>query len=312
MKQAILPVVFFLGFVNLAFAQTNNRVLFRSPGTGNGPVSIAGTRINIQPPPGFLSSLNFTGLENGKSLIEMYDLVGGAYQVVSQDFTMEKFRSQGIEVHAVEDVTIDGYGGRLIALRNYEGQDGLTLVFGDDSFSAIIVANYPLQHPTLGNVIRESLLGIRYDKFGTGEMLSGAAFRIDDSHSSFRLQRKSANTFYFLRGNDDGAGKPYMAVTQLAWDHTTSPSTIGDLMLAEMKKYGLENPDIRKRSRTKVNGYPAYESEIYATRRGEKCLIYQMVVVHDAKAIVVHGIGNSDYRKNKDEFKKLARSIRFM
>ena len=143
-------------------------------------------------------------------------------------------------------------------------------------------------------------------------MLSGAVFRMDDSHSAFRLKRKSANTFYFLSGNDDGAGKPYMAVTQLAWDHTTSPSTIGDLMLAEMKKYGLDNTDIRKRSRTNVNGYQAYESEIYATRKGEKCVIYQMVVVHDTKAVVVHGIGNSDFRKNKEAFRKLARSIKFM
>jgi hypothetical protein len=312
MRGAILFGIFFLALVNLVYSQTGSRVLYRSPDTGNGPVSIAGTRVSIHPPPGFVNSHNFTGLQNGKSLIEIYDLAGGAYRIVSQDFTMEKFQSQGIEVHAIEDLNIDGYEGRLIALRNYEGQDGLTLVFGDESFSAIVVANYPPQHATLGNAIRESLLGIRYDKFGTMEMLSGAAFRIDDSHSAFRLKRKSANTFYFLSGNDDGAEKTYMAVTQLAWDHTTSPSTIGNLMLAEMKKYGLDNADIRKRSRTNVNGYRAYESEIYATRKGEKCMIYQMVVVHDARAVVVHGIGSSDFRKNKEAFRKLARSIKFM
>jgi hypothetical protein len=312
MQRKIFLLIFFLSLACASFAQSDSRVLFRSPVNTNTLTSIPGTRISIRPPSGFLSSPNFTGLQNGKSLIEMYDLAGGAYAAVSQDFTLEKFRSQGIEVYAIEAVSIDGYNGKLITLRNYERQDGLTLVFGDESFSVIAVANFPLQHPTLGNVIRESLLSMRYDKFGTEEILSGAAFRIDDSHSPFRLQKKSANTFYFLSGNGDGEGNPYMAVTQLAWDHTTSPSTIGDLMLTEMKKYGLVNADIRKRSRRSVNGYQAYESEIYAIRKGEKCLVYQMVVVHDAKAVVVHGIGNSDFKKNKEAFRKLARSIRFM
>jgi hypothetical protein len=34
-------------------------------------------------------------------------------------------------------------------------------------------------------------------------------------------------------------------------------------------------------------------------------------MVHDSRALVVHGIGNTDFKKNRVAFRKLAHSIRF-
>ena len=78
-----------------------------------------------------------------------------------------------------------------------------------------------------------------------------------------------------------------------------------------MKKYGLANPDVRRKSARKINGHHAFESEIYATRQGERCLVYQAVVVHNEHAIVIHGFGHSDFRKNRGQFRKLAHSLEF-
>jgi predicted fused transcriptional regulator/phosphomethylpyrimidine kinase len=310
------PVSFLLFFLCLSLSeiigQPKSPVLFQvrtSPDAKE--INIPGTKVNITPPTDFQLSKQFTGLQGGSSVIEVYDLPGGSYRTISDDFTMEKFRAQGLTVFSVDDVSVDGYDGRIISLQNEPGQKGFSLVFGDDSFSVIVVSNFKAQDLPLENAIRQSLLNIRYDKHIVSDDMSFAVFRLDDVRSPFRYDKRSANTFYYIPRIASEVKDSYLTVSQLAWDYTTTPSTIGELMVTEMKKYGLENTDVRKKSTRKINGYHAFESEIYATRNGEACMVYQVVLVHDSKALVIHGIGSSDLRKNRDEFKKLAYSVQF-
>jgi hypothetical protein len=305
-----LFIILTLTFVSPVFAQPNYPVLFRSKALTTQEITIPGTRVSMIPPQSFQLGVSFTGLKNGSSLIEVFDLPGGRYGTISQDFTLQKFEDQQLHVFSVEEIAIDGYQGRLISLQTDEHQHGFSLVFGDDSFSVIVVSNYPANDIILKGEIRKSLLGIRYEKSAARNDLSTAAFRFNEAKSSFCYDKRAANTFFFLK-NDPGTDNPYVTVTQLSWDFATTPSTIGELMLIEMQKYGINNTAIRKRSSRTINGYRAYESEIYATRKGEKCLVYQMVMVHDSRALVVHGIGNTDFKKNRVAFRKLAHSIRF-
>jgi hypothetical protein len=305
----ILFTILILGFSLQAAAQP---VLFRAKTHDNTLVNVPGTHISLIPPNNFHVSNAFTGLKNGASLIEVYDLPGGAYRTISEDFTKERLEQQGVIVLSEEVVEIDNYNGKLIAMQSDEHHNGLTLVFGDNSFSVIIVSNYSPEDPSIGEGIRQALLGIRYDESPIRDPLSNAVFKMNEKRSAFRYEKRSADTFYYAPASakaDDNVS--YFTVTQLAWDYTTSPATIGELMLNEMKKYGLADADIKKKSVRSINGYQGYESEIYATRQGEKCLVYQMVVVHDAKALVVHGIGSADHKKHRDEFRKLAHSIEF-
>jgi hypothetical protein len=301
-----------IGVAETSFSQPSAPVLFQAKSTtSEKSINIPGTRIYINPPDKFVVSKTFTGLQNGRSVIEVFDLVGGNIDVIAEDFTVLKFEQQGITVLDFDEVNVNGFRGRIISLQNEPDQKSFTLVFGDASFSVIVIANYPASNALLGEAIRESILSLAYDKTNTFDPMSAAAFRIDEARSAFRYKKKSANTFYYEKPSTDAGYSPYVTVTQLAWDYTTTPSMIGELMLREMKKYGLVNPDIKKQSKKSINGYPAYESEIYATREGEKCMIYQMVMVHNAQAIIVHGIGKKDFRKTKDEFKKLAYTIKF-
>jgi hypothetical protein len=291
-------------------AQSKHPVLFENKGIEHKQsLVIPGTSVKISPPPGFSASTTFTGLRNGSSMIEVFDIPGGAYRALAGDFTREKLEQQGVQVLSVQDVNVNGFEGRLLKIQHAPGQNGLTLVFGDGNFTVILVCNYPSDQPAIGEDIQRSILGIEYDRVDVHDGLASAAFRLKSDRSLFKYDNKSANTFYYrLHGHADDA---YFTVTQLVWDYSTRPSTIGELMLNEMKKYGLENADVRKRSARKVNGYDAYESEIYATRKGSRCLVYQMVVVHDSRAVVIHGIGKKDFKKNRHEFRKLAHSLEF-
>lgn len=303
---AFIFSTFFLGVV----AQSTQRQLFNNKGIDNaGRIQIPGTSVHLVPPPAFQLATAFTGLRNGSSVIEVYDLPGGAFRILCEDFTREKFVAQGLTVHSVEETEVNGYSARLISLQHSVQQAGLTVVFGDDTFSVIVVANFSSGDQELEQAIRKSVLGIEYKRGQGADGLQSAAFKLDDSESLFHYDKRSANTFYYRSAS--APGESYLTVTQLSWDYSTSPSTIAQLMLGEMKKHGLDNADVKRKSSRKINGYHAFESEIYATRKGEKCLVYQMVVVNASHALVIHGIGSSDFRKNRERFRKLAHSVEF-
>ena len=306
----VLFALFFCLVYTGTVAQSSHRQLFKIKGLSPAErIQIPGTNVHLVAPPDFQLSSAFAGLKNGSSLLEVYDLPGGSYRILSQDFTREKFEQQGLQVLSIDETTIDGYSARLISIQHNAQQGGLTAVFGDDTFSVIVVANFSAENSDQANAIRKAVLGIEYKSGQQNDPLFSAAFKLNDSRSRFHYDKRSANTFYYRQNNAEKDS--YITVTQLSWDYTTSPSAIAQLMIGEMKKYGLDNADVRKKSSRKVNGYDAFESEMYATRKGEKCLVYQMVVVHEDHALVILGMGNDDFRKNRDEFRKLAHSVRF-
>ena len=84
-------------------------------------------------------------------------------------------------------------------------------------------------------------------------------------------------------------------------------------MVKELSMHGLTAASVRRKASRQINGYKAYESEIEAIKDGVPCVIYQMVVVNEEKAVVVHGIDSgSNSRKRRDAFRRFAHTIRFL
>lgn len=272
-----------------AYSQPRQRQLFTPVLTANGEfVNIPGTRVVIGPPEGFRVATKFTGLQKGNAVIEVYDLVGGAFEVISNDFTEVKLKQHAAVVEQVDDVRIDSYEGIFSVLRHEAGAKGMTLVFGDKSFSVIAIASFPEGDIALENAIRTSLLNIRY---GVKDALDGrktVPFILDDSQSVFHYARTSANTLYYYK--DDRSADAYLTASKLAWDYSTNEKTIAELLLNQMLKHGVEKPEVKRSAMKKINGFRALESEVVARQKGVPCRIYQMIVLHGDHAIVIHGI----------------------
>src|SRR5688572_13025331 len=125
----------------ISFAQSNHRQLFKIKGIEpTGHIQIPGTRVHMIPPAHFQIASSFTGLKNGSSVIEVYDLPGGAYRILAEDFTREKFEQQGLKILSVEETKVDGFDAKLFVIRHSDQHTGLTAVFGDDTFSVIVVS----------------------------------------------------------------------------------------------------------------------------------------------------------------------------
>jgi hypothetical protein len=276
----------------------------------SGEHAIPGTRIKLRLSDGFRVSRSFNGIQNGSAVIEFFDIPGAKYETILSDMTSEKLANQGFQLQRVDSLTVAGEKGTMFFLGGEGDQKTISLVFGNTQFTVIAVASYPSAAASVEQQLVDMLLSIRYGEDNSA-VLADASFVLDDSASRFRFRKYAANTFYYtaegiqsIRDSDS-----YMAVTQLAWDYSTSPAVIGELMLLEMEKHGVVDTVVKRRSNRSVNGYRAFESEIVARKNGSPCTIYQMVVVHNDKAVVIHGIDPGNVKKATDSFRKLARTV---
>lgn len=312
MKRILCGLALVFMFSLTGHSQPRRPVLFAAkPAPVDGVVVVPGTKVEIDPPTNYYVSSKFAGFQNGSSIIEVFDLPGGDYSKMKQDFSEATLKKNGVSVLQENEIDVDGYSGLLLKLQKDPEQKSITLIFGDRSLCVIIVASYPVNDDNLESQIVQSLRSVKYDAGRGIDAFATATFNLDDAKTAFRFHKKSANTFYYSMPESASDQDTYMTVTQLNWDYATKPSTIAALMLEQMKKFGIADARARKERSHPVNGYDAFESEMLAIRNGERCMIYQMVMIKDDRALVVHGIGKEDSKRNRDSFRKFAREIRF-
>ena len=120
--------------------------------------------------------------------------------------------------------------------------------------------------------------------------------------------------YIYSSGNENkkpDEDEPFAIVTVIPKDSATDVKKISSLMLGNLERSGMKNKEIKNESEDKMNGYLCYEAEIYGDVQGRKSLIYQLVVTHHKKAVIIQGIAKTNYQWNLDEFKKLSHTLKF-
>jgi hypothetical protein len=308
MRSSIFVLLFF-GF-HFSIGQPSAKLLF-TPKTSNELANVPGTRVKLKLGDGFKISRSFNGVQKGNAVVEFFDVPGANYSTMLSDMTPEKLTAQGFLFVGKENIRINGVDATLIFLHRGEVEKTISLIFGNTSFTVIAVASFPRANEVIEQQIIDMLMSISYGDDKTIDALAHAAFKLDDKRSDFHYKKYAANTFYYTEGESPviRESDSYLAVTQMVWDYSTSPAMIAELMLREMSRHGVASTVVKKRSTRNVNGYRAFESEIQAKRNGLPCTIYQMVLVHNDKAVVIHGINNGKTKKATDSFRKLARTV---
>lgn len=278
-------------------------------------INIPGTRVYIIPPPDFTVAEAFVGLtKNGQSVFNIYDLPGGSFYTNAATFSREKFEGQGIHVFSYEELKVNSYPAKFIVMQGRQSTKTFGLVFGDATFSTMIIAAYPESDDATGKQIIASLNSIYYDKSRKVDPFETARFSLDDKNSKFKFLQFSANVYTYTVGGVDvtvGSNEPFAVVTQMPADPGTDPSEIAKLMMSNLQNKGFTNAEITNASTNQINGYKAYEAAVYGQMSGKKAVIYECVVTDGNKAIAIQGIATSDFENNVQEFKKLAHTIRF-
>jgi hypothetical protein len=277
-------------------------------------INIPGTRLFIIPPPGFEIASSFTGLQKGDDIIiQVFDLIGGNFYTNAANINRETFESKGAIVFDYKELNVNGFPAKYSIIEGDQNTRSMNLVFGDTTFSVMIMALYHSIDDNAGAQIQKAIGSVYYDKNLETDPLATASFVIDETRSSFKFSQASAGVFMYSIGgiakqsfNDE----PFITIATLPKDPAANAKTISQMSLSSLEGYGFSDIELKNASTKKVNKQRAYEVEVYGKLQGQNILIYQLIVTDRDKAILIQGIVKSDFDNNLREMKNLARTIR--
>ncbi len=311
MKRIIFILLLFFGISSCVLQKITGNIHNRKT---DRHINIPSTRLYIIPPPGFKIAKTFTGLHKGSSYsILIFDLIGGNFYTNAATFNKENFEEKGYKVFEYKELKINGYPAKYIYFQGNPTTKSISLVFGDTTFSTSIVSTFPSQDVETGEQIKKALKTIYYDKNIKIDPFETAEFTLDDSKSIFKFSKFTGGMYiYTVNGEDnDSAWRPLVIISTIP---KTSPNlnakSVIESMISNVKKYGLTDKEIKNDSILNINGYQAYEVEIYGKMKGKDVMVYLLTVMGEDKAIGLEGMTASDFDYYLQEIKKLAKTIK--
>lgn len=279
----------------------------------NKHVLIPGTRLFIVPPPDFTVAKTFIGLQKQEhSGLSIMDIVGGNFYSNAATFSKQEFESKGVRVYDYQEIKVGGYPAKFISMQGDLTVKAYALVFGDSTFSTMIMGFYPVVDETTGKQMLASLNTIFYDKARKINPFETAHFTLNEKSSKFKFSQYSANIYLYTVGgveNNKDANSPIVLVMQLPKEQGTTLKSLADMMIAKTQQYGLTNPVVKNVSTEKINGYDTYQAEVYGQIKEMNSVIYQCFIAKGDMVITIQGIAKEDINTNIEEFKKLAATI---
>lgn len=292
--------------------KTNENEKITSTKTSN-HINIPGTRILILRPDGFAIAPNFVGLKKGElGMINIYDLIGGNYYTNAATFSASKFESNGAKVFEFKEFTFNDYPAKFISMQGDPQTKSFSLVFGDTTFSSMILAKYVATDLETEKQIKDAIFSIVYDKKITIDPFAAAKFSLKDSESKFKYAKSSSGMFFYSLGGIDKKeykNEPFITVTQLPLEGNNAQS-VAEMMVLNLMKYGLTEKQITNQLTKAVNGYSTFEFEMTGKLQNEKTNFYYLVVTDSNKAIVIQAKFNDSSKEALTEIKKLAHTIK--
>jgi hypothetical protein len=277
--------------------------------------NIPGSRILIEMPEGFKLTSGTMGIEKNKnSMVQFFDLIGGNHFNNSNTVSKEIFESKGIKVLENKDLKIDNYDAKYFVLQANENEKSINIVFGDSTFSDMVMAVYNIKDLKTEKDLKKALLSLKYDKKIKINPLDFALFKVNPNKSKFKFAKYNSNIFLFSENGkvkDAYDKEPMFTITSFTIDQTINTEAIAESLLQGMQQNGFYKTDEKNVSIENLNGYKAIRREIYGYMKAEYTLLYQVVIINkeSLNAIAMQGISYSENEINLPEFIELSENI---
>lgn len=195
------------------------------------PTAVPGTRVMIDPPPGFVPSARFPGFQRADAgaSIMVTELPGSAVEM-RKAMTRESLATRGMSLLASQTVMVGGSEALLLNVSQVaNGIDFLKwmLVTGDAQYTVTVVGTFPATAAEeLGAPVREAVLSAMWDSKAQNDPWAGLLFRISPG-ARLKFAKRIGNSLLITETSTPGQAGPdepvYVAATSV------SDSTIGDL-----------------------------------------------------------------------------------
>ncbi len=277
-------------------------------------VSIPGTRVQLTVPNGYKLAETFFGLQKDRTTgIQIFEMKDRPYNEIAESFTKDELRAKGAEVYEFRELIVAGYSARYACLPGDSGFKVSTLIFGDSTFSVMMVGAYPANNLALQKQVEQTLTTAKYNKAAAVDPFALSYFKLDDTGSKYKYAKTTGDNMYIYSLNgevkDNYMSESAITVMPLVLDSGRTVELIGNVLLEDMKKYGLTDAEITYKSLKKINGFDAYEAIIYGRVAKQKHAVYHLVVAKGNRGLIVQGIAQEDFEINMQQFEKLAHTI---
>lgn len=274
-------------------------------------VNIPGTHVFISPPPGYVVASNFTGLHNGKNVIQVVE-ARQAFKA-ADDFNREDMERKGARIIDFRDTTFEGYPACFVLMQGNPKIRTEILVFGDSSFTLMAMGMFPPDDDSTEAAIRKSMFSISYNKKFKVDYLAAARFTLDDSRSRLKFSTYSGSLYLYTNGGvpQQDPDSPLVMINVIPFDSTTMTATsVGKSMVTSLEATGFTGTEYAYESAEPMNGYKSYEAEVYGRQNGKRCLLYIFVSIKNATIVRFEGKATSHFEANVMEFKALVRTMK--
>jgi len=309
-------VFLFLLFPFVAFSQTGiSPVKSNIVNTKTAKhINIPGTRLYIISPKNFTVAKTFIGLEKQDAgVLNIYDLVGGNFYTNDSGFNSQSFEKLGAKVFDYREIKVNGYPAKYIYMQGQPTQKAYALVFGDTTFSVMIMALYRPGDEETGKDIANAFNTIYYDKETKIDPFATANFSVDSTSSKFRFWQYAANMYQYAPAGVNPKKDSNYAVTmimQTPKETSATAESMAFLVISKSLQHGFVLDDIKNATTKKVNGVETYEAEVYGKTNGKPTVLYFYVLANGDSAIVITGVATKDFNNDIVEFKKFAGSVK--
>jgi len=278
-------------------------------------INIPGTRVYINLPAGYKVAKGFKGLEKSKDIyIKVYDPYNTNYIKYAQTFTRKSLENGGSEVQDYKKLSVSGFQAKYASLQNNVGGTSYFLVFGDSSFSVMLIASCPANRDSDVSQLKTALMSVTYSKNLKTDPLAGTFFHINDTNSSYRFA-KCNDDYYIYSSNgvikDQYFDESILSILPFTSEYSVGDETIARAIMNSYEQYGITDAKIKKESQIQVGTLNAMEAEVNAKIDNKKAVLYRLTMIDGKRAILVLGIATSDFDKNMDAFRNLAYTLKF-
>lgn len=275
-------------------------------------INIPGTRLYIIPPSDFKVASSFVGLQkNANSYVVVYDLVGGNFYTNGKTFNKEGFEQQGLKVFDYKEIKVNGYPAKFITLQGNALQKAYGLLFGDSTFSTMIMGTNMNTDDVTGKEVIRALNTIFYDKNKRIDPFDIAGFTLDTTGSKFKFFKYAANVYLYSIGgvdNNSDDDAPTVMISQIPRDNNATSKSVADIMMGSLVRNGFGNMQMKNITESNLNGHDTYEMEVTGTLHGKPSFFYYYSIMGADMSVVFQGKAGDESQLGA--FKNLARTLR--
>ena len=281
-------------------------------------VPVAGTRVSLEPPPGFIAAEEFPGFQNAENSSSiMVNEIPGPVSQVGAGLTREGLASHGMTLLESQRTKVAGRDGLLVhasqAAAGMQFEKWMVL-FGDDAQSVMVTAVFPLDSAeSLSGAMKRAVLSTRWNSAAKVDHFDGLPFRIDET-KVLKIANRMSNMLLLTEGGEKVVANPSDPLLVVG-------VSIGDIDLSDLETFARDRiaqieqitavAQLQGRTTT-VDQLPAYELTAQARdkKSGAPLSVYQLVVADQRRYFLVQGlVGDSRAPDFVPQFRLVGNSL---